>query len=377
MKRKPCSLPWTHLYYGTDKNVYPCCILAYDANNVVGRSDQSKEELWNSTKMREIRLKMIAGETPAECESCYVQDINNRHTSPSISVDVQNYAEKKQRETSKTGHVSVDHVYWLFTESNKCNYKCVYCSDSCSSCHSGAIRKALPEDYNTVYNIESNVLEIWFTGGEPTISVETYKMLENLISRKKTDVMIRVITNLSTVNYNGKDFYKLLSNFKDVKVFGSWDSDRKINESIRCNSNNNTIRKNIKHIRQYTNIDFYIICTVTIMNIDHIFSFHKNIVEQGLIDGGNFRYHVLTDPPHLRCTSLPDSKKSLVIDDLKKYMVWVEPFKNTYANNRPLKESISMLINGLETGKHCLMEFSNVNNVENYTEYLLWKSKQI
>ena len=61
-----CMLPWTHLHSWPDGRVLPSCMAPM--NEILGNlKDQSFEEIWNSEKLRKMRVAMINDKPTKEC----------------------------------------------------------------------------------------------------------------------------------------------------------------------------------------------------------------------------------------------------------------------------------------------------------------------
>jgi len=370
MNHKPCDLPWTHLYYHTDGNVYPCPLLVGNRDYKLGSNENTIDELWNNSILKKLRIELLSGAPPKECiNKCY-KHFNACHD---IYTDaLRQDAERQRGITSKDGRCEPNHTLWYVLESNKCNLKCVYCSPGCSSSHAGYVKKALPVDYTRIYDVNKNVVEIWFSSGEPILQPSTYSILKDLIAKDKVDVKIRLITNLTNTHYRGETPYTLLEQFTDVKVFGSWDADGIQGENIRVNSNSDTIKNNIKFIKRH-NIDFYLVSVMSILNIEDYPDFHKRLYSEGLIKKDQVRYFNLTHPEHFRYSILPLKIKERIKVKLLEYKNWLSDSTDTYPNNCHPCKAIDKIINCMMTGEGGHLGFSEENNTMWYMEFLKWK----
>ena len=69
-----CILPWVHLHSWAGGEVYTCCLSNIEPEHRIGNlQDTSLQDLYNSDKMKEIRVKMLAGEQVESCTRCYDQ----------------------------------------------------------------------------------------------------------------------------------------------------------------------------------------------------------------------------------------------------------------------------------------------------------------
>ena len=67
-----CPVPWMHLAFEPSGKVIPCCLTSPHASANLGNlNKQSIESIWNSDRLKEIRLQMLNGERPNICRKCY------------------------------------------------------------------------------------------------------------------------------------------------------------------------------------------------------------------------------------------------------------------------------------------------------------------
>ena len=65
-----CMFPWVHLNATPKGDVYPCC--SNDYTQPVGNTkDNSLEEIFNSPKMKELRVDMLNEKKNSICDFCY------------------------------------------------------------------------------------------------------------------------------------------------------------------------------------------------------------------------------------------------------------------------------------------------------------------
>ena len=72
------------------------------------------------------------------------------------------------------------------------------------------------------------------------------------------------------------------------------------------------------------NVDFYISPTVGLINSLHIPDFHKNLVEQGLIDPPDFNFNLLQHPIWQRMDILPPEYKQQVKEKYEAHIKWLK-----------------------------------------------------
>ena len=73
------------------------------------------------------------------------------------------------------------------------------------------------------------------------------------------------------------------------------------------------------------NVDFFISSTLSVMNAYNIVDFHKEWVEEGLIQVQDFNVNILQDPYRYRLDILPDSMKQELTKIYEDHIAWCEP----------------------------------------------------
>jgi sulfatase maturation enzyme AslB (radical SAM superfamily) len=165
------------------------------------------------------------------------------------------------------------------------------------------------------------VEEIYFAGGEPLIMEEHYRILNKLVDMGKTNVRIRYNTNFSRMQYKKMNVLDVWSKFDSVSVGASLDAHNKAGEYIRKGTIWPDIVKNrLAMIEKAPNADFFITCTVSVLNSFRIINFHKYLVEQGLISHPRqMHLNFVQDPSYLRIQILPQHLKDKLTIEYQEY----------------------------------------------------------
>lgn len=366
-----CIVPWVHMYYFTDGYVYPCPSLAGREDMRLGKTSEDQRVLWNSDVSKSLRSQMIKNEfiQPCfdECNGC----LNS--CKKYFGLDLLDHAKQSILSTTADGTSDYNFIAWNIIESNICNLKCRYCSfqysnlwDENKTVHRGLPYADLISLYEKNYDI---VKEIWFASGEPILQESTYYFLDKLLKDNKTNVRIRLITNLMKYQYKNRNIYDLLSQFEDVIVFGSWDLNGERGEYIRTNSCSNTIKNTIKEINS-KKIPFILQSVMSIFNLYYYPKFHKELHEEGLIKKDNIRYYNLHGPFKYRYSILPVSIKNEIKDKLTEYKEWLGDNLDPFPNRECPLSVIDKIIDTLYTGKWGHWGFSEKENENYYNMFL-------
>jgi organic radical activating enzyme len=219
--------------------------------------EKDPNTLHNSPYKKEQRKVMLEGGRPEECSYCWqVEDLSGDHISDRMLRSSEEWAISKISETSNfTGDEDVYPSYLELNFSNRCQFKCSYCSPMASSSILNETKKwgdwPLATDVNRgQYNIndmitvgnhfpdeETNpfIKAFWewfpqayphvhtlrFTGGEPLLSPNVFKVLEYVSNNPKPDLRFAVNSNMSVPQRNIEKFITVTNDLVDNnKILG-------------------------------------------------------------------------------------------------------------------------------------------------------------
>ena len=267
-----CLAPWTHTYLSPQTERRLCCASREPAQNFEQYIDTSAgtgkyipvtlEQHWNSDHMRDVRRRMMAGETLSECEVC-----NNKLLNTDVyrSYFNQLFGDKYKQvveQTDATGYTTMQPVSWDYRFSNLCNFKCRMCGDMLSSAWESEQRQHNMINWQDPknnwmkpeikYQIESfqntqieaefaaavedhRIEEVYWVGGEPLMYEQHWRYMQRIIELGDgPNVYARYNTNLSRVQYRGVDLYSdILCRLRDWQICASIDGTGRIGEYIR------------------------------------------------------------------------------------------------------------------------------------------------
>ena len=271
-----CMAPWVHTYLSPQTERRMCCASREPAQNFKQYIDTQAgsgeyipitlDEHWNSPHMRNVRRRMMAGETLPECEVCNDKLLNTdvyrtyfwqlfRHKYPDI-----------WETTDDSGHTTMQPVSWDYRFSNLCNFKCRTCGDMLSSSWETEQRQHGMTDWSNPKNTwmqpevrkqisafqdsqveqefaeaveQHRVEEVYWVGGEPLMYEQHWRYMKRIIELGDGPrVYARYNTNLSRVDYRGINLYSdILSGLRDWQICASLDGTGKIGEYIRTGLN--------------------------------------------------------------------------------------------------------------------------------------------
>ena len=222
--------------------------------------------------------------------------------------------------------------------SNLCNFRCRTCGPLFSSNwyqdyeslhgskpdHSKVITANLPveECLKHIPYVE----QIYFAGGEPLMMAAHWEIIEELIKQGRTDVKLIYNTNFSQLKYKQLSILDMWKEFDSVSIGASLDGSGIRGEYIRKETVWKDIESNREQmLRVCPDVDFYISCTLSILNSYHMPDFHREWINKGLIKAQDFNVNILMNPPHYRIDNLPDRNKQQVIQKYNEHIDYISP----------------------------------------------------
>lgn len=324
--------------------------------NSLGNTSDDIEKLWNSEHLKEIRRKMLNNEAIPFCNRNCNDSINSckRH----FGLELIDKASSAILNTKPDGSVDpINFIAWNIIESNKCNFKCSYCNVKYSNRFGEKLETFSDTEAmkDKIFPYLDNIEELWLASGESAIQDSYYDILEELITRNRTDIRLFFITNMSVVNYKGRNIFEILSKFKNAVIFGSIDDRESRLEYIRFGSSYSKILENRIELLKYPSIKFYLQPVISIFNIFSFPDFHRDWYNRGLIGADEVRYYVLDSPSYLQANILPLKYKNKLLEKWRGYQQWIKDNLtdkvDTYPNRCNPVNFIDTLINHISVPK--------------------------
>ena len=267
-----CLAPWVHTYLSPQTERRMCCASREPAQNFEQYIDTSVgtgryipvtlEAHWNSDHMRDVRRRMMAGETLSECEVCNDQLLNTNVYRTYFTHLFQHKLPEIFATTGEDGTTTMTPVSWDYRFSNLCNFKCRTCGDMLSSAWESEEKQNDMVDWANPKNnwmrndiraeithfqdsqIEAEfssaveqhrVEEIYWVGGEPLMYEQHWRYMKRIVELGDgPKLYARYNTNLSRVNYRGINLYSdILKNVRDWQICASLDGTGHTGEYIR------------------------------------------------------------------------------------------------------------------------------------------------
>ena len=252
------------------------------------------------------------------CKTCVVQECSGvkshrQHKLESYDMEAFKQAADNYTEVPTTFNT----VNLTGLVGNVCNLACSMCASDSSSKYASeamalgelyakkAIRKipTSPELIDDlIYNILPKSKTLKFTGGEPLLSKDMFKLLSQLSDETKSNLKLHISTNLTR---DPTEFIKATAAFKHVKLHISIEGVRDVQEYIRYPSRWSDIVENCKKLKTARNIETLFVATVNALNIGYNYQIaqeyktHVSGVSFGSLVTNNF-YSINSIPPDIQ-----------------------------------------------------------------------------
>jgi hypothetical protein len=290
-----CMAPWTHTYMSPQMERRLCCASLEESTNFEQYIDSSgpenKElkllslkEHWNSDYMKDVRVKLMAGEEIPQCATCNHKLLNSQVYRQHFNRFYRDQIDEAFEKTDENGETSMEVSSWDYRFSNLCSFSCRMCGDMLSSSWESEnkkngvdyetknlwarkdVKKQLAQfhDQQVVREFteaveKKTVKEFYWCGGEPLMWKIHWTAMQRVVELGYADsVFARYNSNMSRIDYFGKNLFDdVLSKFQDWQINASIDATGEIGEYIRTGlkydewlENMRYARKWVKHPRQ-------------------------------------------------------------------------------------------------------------------------------
>ena len=344
-----CSAPWNLLYVAMDGTVKTCT----RGNTYGDLNNNTVEEIVSNNKYQVLREQILKDSITSNCKRCLnfenvtdagqFDSLRNLYNELSIDSSV-DYTDVLQFRLT-----ALD-LHW----SSLCDLKCVTCwheqSSSIAREQNMPVKHTSPAVANKlidyIVNNQTELKEIYMSGGEPTLIKHNLKLLQQI--EKRSDLIIRVNSNMQWQQDNA--IVQEILKFPNVMFTCSIDGLGEKFDYIRRGGNWNTTLNNIKFLQAQPNVDLRantVFFVLTAQELPDIIDYFMQ--EIGAID--HTINQVTKGQEKLRCRNLPAQIKRQVKTKLEDYLV-------KYSDNLNISGNI----------KNCLVELEH-DAVDDYRQY--------
>jgi MoaA/NifB/PqqE/SkfB family radical SAM enzyme len=341
---KFCVLPWVSLETSPIGTVRPCCLAEEEITDDQGEKfDLMTADLsavQNSLYMKKLREDFLQGKKPNTCRKCWNEERAGRTSKRMHTLD-----RLKHMITDDSWSNDTKPLMFLDLKlGNICNLKCRICGswssstfaaeelnyltneEKKSSFHYTMLRKgAWPREnenfWNQIDQIIDQIQYIEFTGGEPFMIREHFRLLQGIVDRGRAgSVEIHYNTNGTHWPEEAEDIWR---HFRTVEIAFSIDDVGDRFEYQRTNAVWSDVLENIEKFKTLREkypgkIQLQVCSTINVFNVMYLETLASWIDQQGF----DFCYwNMMHEAYYFSVSTLPDTAKSVVIGRLKSAQV--------------------------------------------------------
>jgi hypothetical protein len=337
IKSNICALPWTGLEVGVNGGAAPCCLYKGQVPDVKVYKNNLKD-IQKSQYMENLRQQFKNGERPEGCSHCWAEESAGKDSKRINTLNKMKSSLKNWTPDSEPTLKFID-----FKLGNVCNLKCRICGSWSSSkwakeeidyeiarggdnpwakkqLKEGGWPKQHPKFFEDVQDILAEAEYFEFTGGEPFMIQNHFKILEYCVEKgyaKNIDVHY----NTNGTQLPQREIFDLWKHFKRVEIAFSIDDVGEPFEYQRHPAKWKEVNYNLNQFKIYqnSNMEFQICSTINIFNI---FSLAKLTLWVRNFAPKFFYVNTCFDPPYFNIQTLPKQIKNIVnarYSDLKDF----------------------------------------------------------
>lgn len=331
-----CIYADSGLFIGVTGDIGQCCLQNTHAMNIPWNFDEYPDlNSWkaNQPKLNEIQNSINLGEQPSVCSTCwkYENDGMNSH--------------RTRGRNLLDGNRGIEFVDIRL--GNRCNLQCKMCdahhSDQIANLaqqlDDSGIHHQLyqhkptvdttwsPAQVSQVLNLVANLpdlREIMLAGGEPLIMPEVETLLQDLIDKNKTDIVISIITNCTSAPHS---IIEKLKKFKRIYINASIDATGQYLEFQRAPAKWDAVRRTFDRF-QSAGFNMEISPSISMLVLEDI----PNLLDFGLSRNTVVSFNVVDYPNYLRYQYVPLENREHIRDYLKTYTPYEDSLTNTNWN---------------------------------------------
>ena len=317
--------------------------------------------LHNSKFKKSQREKMLKGERPSECDYCWrIEDLDATYFSDRHYKSADYWAWDRLKECASTNpNADIYPSYLEVSFSNACNFACAYCSPEISSKwmedvqHNGPYpvkHGAHNLDYlrdtgkmpylQSEYNPYLEAFWQWFpealphlrvlrvTGGEPTMSKDTWRLLKFLQENPQPQLELAINTNMCTTPTLMERLVNQINetapHVKRIDIYSSIESTESQAEYARDGMNYTQWCENVDMCLRETESTVAIMTTINILSLPSLTKFIELIMNYRVLYNKDFAYNripfnmnYLRWPLHLQCDLLDIEDRTVIANELE------------------------------------------------------------
>lgn len=321
-------MAWNHQFIDPTGRVKPCCRFA-EAHRPKENNLQNKtlSDVFYGDWMNDIRSKMLNGEEIPGCIRCYQEESAGKKSLR------ERYHDNKDLPIEELVNIDNPSLKWIeLAISNDCNLACRMCDsryawkwfkeEQAMYGETHNQQERTKSDISNIYPFINDLVHIKFTGGEPLLTPDHWKLLDKLLDERDcSDIFLNYSTNCTIMPKDS--WVEKWSKFKKVEFALSFDSSNPAeSEYIRWPAKWETtesVTKRFLELKESHGFQVFLRSTISILNVWHMPEslewWYNN--DTGTYKGMNPTH--LTFPENLCVTVLPTHIKKRITEKFNNY----------------------------------------------------------
>lgn len=376
-----CSMAWNHQFIDPTGRVKPCCRFAEKyrpkENNL---NNQTLSKIFYGSWMSEVRHKMSLGERIPGCIRCYQEEDAGKKSLR------ERYNDNKNLPIEKLINLENPKIQWIeLAISNDCNLACRMCDsryafkwfeeEKIIYGKTFNIQEKTKSDIKNIYDFIPDLVHIKFTGGEPLITPDHWKLIDKLLAERDcSEIFLNYSTNCTIMPK--QSWIEKWNKFKSVEFALSFDSANYLeSEYIRWPAQYSTteqVTKKFLELKKLQKFHVLLRSTISILNIwympETLEWWWKHDEGKKIINPTHLTY------PEILCvTVLPDHIKNKVSKKFSAYQSTciIPQIKNSleYIKNFMNSKDDTHLLPDLKTYLEKTDQYRNQSFFDSYPQF--------
>ena len=332
-----CLAPFTQLTFGPDGGYSPCAEIG---GKHWREPSASPITMWSSEKFQSLRDNFLSNQRSTDCNRCWEQEkFGNQSLRRRLFVNKAR-GSKKFKPNELSTFLENDYkkgpVQFNIKVGNKCNLRCRICNATASVTYNKEGRyyesknklpktiytsksskpiELTPIQIDEMFQLSSNLQRIEFYGGEPLLDAPTLTLLQKLVDSGQSK-NITLFYNTNGIATPSARHFELWDKFNSIEFNISIDDVGDRFTYHRHPGKWSELLSNLDALRSHSwqvPVDFFAICSVSILNIFYITDIIDEIEKLGL------PVFLNTVHGHYDLTPLPTAIKQQITKKLKTY----------------------------------------------------------
>jgi pyruvate-formate lyase-activating enzyme len=320
MKTHLCPLPFLQVDMNSEGHYSPCCESACSPTSTT--KNHSARDWFESEELSALRATFLSGQSPLACKGCYQREFRGLESKREMALQsVQTGVFGKNLENI---YESPEIRFVNYRFGNDCNLSCLMCCAESSTTFGQEAEKLGETKYVKFSNdlrLEDDELRrlasIYFGGGEPAMSKNSFHILDRLVALGNTQLDVILNTNGSLPR---SPLFEKLRRFNNVHITFSIDGCGETYNLLRYPMRWEKLCENLEYfLKEFPTFHFGLIFTINCVNAANTTEFLRWWIQINERSHGKLLTFELNDvnfPTFLRLELISETEKHSLLNEL-------------------------------------------------------------